>query len=84
MCCRPSLSPCLLPLHTQSSPLVNYTGANVPATLPRLVTMREGLIIKGNVFVKRHLDPKYAMGLGLDPCYDTGLPCDKPTVSVAC
>lgn len=64
--------------------MVNYTGANVPATLPRLVTMREGLIIKGNVFVKRHLDPKYAMGLGLDPCYDTGLPCDKPTVSVAC
>jgi hypothetical protein len=45
--------------------------------------MREGLIIKGNVFVNRHLDPKYAMGLGLDPCYNTGLPCDKSMVSVA-
>jgi hypothetical protein len=43
--------------------------------------MHEGLIIKGNVFINRHADPKRgAMGLGLDPCYNTRLPCDKATV----
>jgi hypothetical protein len=43
--------------------------------------MTQGLIIKGNVFVNWKPDPKYNMGLGLDPCYNTGLPCDLPTVS---
>ena len=69
------------PYCTQTNAPINNTGTGLPSTLPNPVTMHEGLIIKGNVFVNWHLDPKYAMALGLDPCYGTGLPCDKPTVS---
>jgi hypothetical protein len=67
--------------HVQSNKAVNTTGTDVPANLPNPVTMHEGLVIKGNVFINRHADPKRgAMSLGLDPCYNTGLPCDKATV----
>jgi len=56
--------------------------SGLPSTLPNPVTMHEGLVVKGNVFVNWHLDPKWAMSIGLDPCYGTSLPCDKPTVSL--
>jgi hypothetical protein len=64
------------------APLNQSTIAGLPSTLPNPVTMHEGLVVRGNVFVNAHLDPKYAMSIGLDPCYGTGLPCDKPTLSI--
>jgi hypothetical protein len=70
-------------VHMQTNMPLNTTGTTVPPSLPSSVTMHEGLVVKGNVFVNCHLDghdPKYAMGLGLDPCYGSGLPCDKPPV----
>lgn len=69
----------------QTDSAANYTGVSVPSNLFNPVTMHEGLIIKGNVFVNKHADPKRGtMSLGLDICYGTGLPCDKPTVSSMC
>lgn len=63
------------------APVNQSSLSGLPSTLPNPVTMHEGLIVRGNVFVNWHLDPKYPMNIGLDPCYGTGLPCDKPTVS---
>jgi hypothetical protein len=63
------------------APINQSTITGLPSTLPNPVTMHEGLVVRGNVFVNWHLDPKYTMPIGLDPCYGTGLPCDKPTVS---
>jgi hypothetical protein len=49
--------------------------------MPSPVTVNQGLVVKGNVFVNWKPDPKYNMGLGLDICAKTGLPCDPVTVS---
>lgn len=69
----------------QSMAPVNQSSmTGLPSTLPNPVTMHEGLVVRGNVFVNWHLDPKYPMNIGLDPCYGTGLPCDKPTVCWGC
>ncbi|WIA19213.1 hypothetical protein OEZ85_003855 [Tetradesmus obliquus] len=66
--------------HFATSASVNTTGlAAYPPSIPNPVTMYQGLVVKGNVFVNWHSVYPY-MNLGLDPCYNTGLPCDKPTV----
>jgi len=51
--------------------------------MPNPISVIQGLVIKGNVLINRHLDPKYPMSLGISPCLGTGLPCDQPTVSPA-
>lgn len=51
--------------------------------MPNPISVIQGLVIKGNVLINRHLDPKYPMSLGISPCLGTGLPCDQPTVRPA-
>lgn len=65
-----------------SSPIVTTGLVGYGPTMPNPVSVTEGLIIKGNVFVNRHLDPKYAMSLGLGQCDNTALPCNSVTVSL--
>jgi hypothetical protein len=70
--------------HVQSNKAVNTTGTDVPTNLPNPVTMHEGLVIKGNVFINRYPDPKRRMSLGLPAvCEKSGLPCDSTIVSTA-
>jgi hypothetical protein len=80
---RPVLLLLLPSQQFQTSASLNITGlAYYPPSVPNPVTMNQGLIIKGNVFVNWHsVYPD--MNLGLDPCYNTGLPCDKPTVRMS-
>jgi hypothetical protein len=48
--------------------------------MPNPVSMHQGLVIKGNVFVNHHRTyPNMSLGLG--PCVATGLPCDPTNVS---
>jgi hypothetical protein len=68
----------------QTNAPFNAAGLNYyPASLPNPVSMHQGLVIKGNVFVNHHRTYPN-MALGLDPCYNTGLPCDTPTVRQSC
>jgi hypothetical protein len=60
---------------------INITGTSYPQHMPNPVSMHQGLIIKGNVFVNFHRTYP-SMSLGLGPCVGTGLPCDPTNVSL--
>ena len=51
--------------------------------MPNPISVTEGLVIRGNVFVNWHSDFKYFMSLGLGACTGTGLPCEQSTVRPA-
>lgn len=61
---------------------INTTGTAVPSSLPNPVTVTDGLVIRGNVFVNWKADPKYTMGLGITACAPDA-DCYAPTVSHA-
>lgn len=70
-----------LALHPlQVSVPLNTTGQRYPWSMPNPVTATDGLVIRGNVFVNWHSNPKYFMSLGLGAC-TAGMPCAERTVS---
>jgi hypothetical protein len=67
---------------SQVSAPINTTGKGYPWSMPNPISVTDGLVIKGNVLVNWHADPKRFMSLGLSPC-TAGMPCKQTTVSVA-
>lgn len=51
--------------------------------MPNPLSVTQGFVIKGNVFVNPHRSYP-SMSLGLAACEKTGLPCDPTTVRLTC
>jgi hypothetical protein len=84
-CCFNVCCPSLLSMRSALHPLqvsgpLNTTGLRYPWSMPNPVTATDGLVIRGNVFVNWHSNPKYLMSLGLGAC-TAAMPCAERTVS---